>query len=145
MLILTSIAAAHYTRRRESQHDITQDNGNAQERAANEFTHRAAGVVAGAGAAGLGSAAGSRGIARAGGVGGWEGGSNNRRSGGDGNGGSPRFNLVINTGNERSQVGALHVVGEVEQFNPRNRTREVLRRGEVRTLSINDDCVPASA
>jgi len=90
------------TRSQESQHHITQDNGGAQERAANESSHRAAGVVAGAGAAGLGSAAGSRGITGAGGAGGWEGGSNNRRSGGDGNGSSPRFDLVINTSDERS-------------------------------------------
>ena len=74
-----------------------------------------------------------------------ESGSDNRRSGGDGNGSSAFFNLVIDSSDERSQVGVLHVVGEDKQRNPRGGAREVIRRGEVIALSIDYDGVPASA
>lgn len=55
------------------------------------------------------------------------------------------FNLIVNTSNERSQVSALHVPGEVEQFDPRDKGREVLGRGKVCALSVNNDGVPVSA
>jgi len=142
ILMLVSTAAAHCTGRLESQHDIAQDDSKAQERTTNDLTHRAAGVVVGAGISGFGSTTGPRGDSRVGRAGGREGGSNNRRGGGERNGGSSFFNLEVNTSNERSQLGALHVFGEVEQLNPRDRAREVLRRGEVRTLGINNNGVP---
>lgn len=144
IIVLISIAAAHCTRRPELQHDIAQDGGEAQETATNDFTHRAAGVVVGAGARGLGSTAGPRGSSRAGRAGGREGGRNNRRGGREGNGGSAFFNLVINTGNERSQVGALDVSRKVEELDPWDGARKVLGRGEVCALSVNNDGVPAS-
>jgi hypothetical protein len=139
-----SIAAARRTRKPELQHDITQDNCKAQKRASNDVTRCAAGVVGGGGVGGFRSTAGSRGISRAGRAGDREGGRNNRRCGGDGNGGSPFFDLVINPGDERSQVGTLHVPGEIEQFNPRDGTGEVLGRGEARALRVNNDGVPGS-
>jgi len=141
ILMLVSIAAAHCTRP-ELQHDIAQDDSEAQERATNNPAHRAAGVVVGAGISGFGSTTGPRGDSRVGRAGGREGGSNNRRSGGERNGGSSFFDLEVNTSNKRSQLGALHVLGEVEQLNPRDRAGEVLRRGKVRALGINNDGVP---
>lgn len=135
-----SFSFAHCIRS-ESQHDIGQGGSDAQKRTANGFTHRPTSVI-GAGARRLGSAVGPGGGSRTGRVGGRESGRNNRGSGGEGNGGSAFFNLVINTSNEWSQVGALNVSGEIEQFNPRDRAREVLGRGKVRALSINNDGVP---
>ena len=78
-------------------------------------------------------------------MGSWESGRNNRGSGGDGSGGSAFFNRVIDPSNEWSQVGVLHVVRKDEFFNPRNRAREVLRRGEIIALCIDDDGVPVIA
>lgn len=136
-----SIAAARCTRRLKSQHDITQDSSEAQGRATNDFAHRATGVVIGAGASRPGSAAGTGGGSRAGGLGSWESGRNDRGSGGDGNGGSAFFNLVIDPSNKGSQVGVLHVVREAESPD-RNRSGEVLGRGEVTALGIDYDGVP---
>jgi len=77
-------------------------------------------------------------------MGGREGRRNDRGSGGDGNGGSAFFDLVIGSSDERSQVGVLDVVGEDEWNNTRGRAREALRRGEVAALCIDDDGVPTS-
>jgi len=140
-----SIAAARCTRRLKSQHDITQDSSEAQERATNGITYRATGVVTGAGVSRPGSTAGTRGGSRAGGLGSWESGRNDRGGGGDGNGGSAFFNPVIDPSNKGSQVGVLHVVWEDESFDPRNRTGEVLGRGEVIALGIDYDGVPVVA
>jgi len=74
-------------------------------------------------------------------VAGRKGGSNDGGSGRDGDGSSALFNLVIDPGDERSQVGVLHVVGEDKPGNP-YRTREVLGRSKVIALSIDDDGVP---
>ena len=90
------------------------------------IAHRTAGGVTGDGVGGLCS---------------WEGGGNSRGSDRDGNVGSAYFDSVIDSSDEWSQVGVLHVAGEVEWCNPRNRAREVLRRGEVITLCIDDDNV----
>ena len=95
---------------------------------------------------GLGSAAGTEGGSRAGGIGGREGGRNNGVSGRDGDVNSALLSPVIDPSNQWSQVGVLHVGGEVEFDNrARSRTREALRRGEVVALSIDDDGVPAGA
>jgi len=75
-------------------------------------------------------------------MGGREGGRNNRGSSGDGNGGSTFFGLVIDPSDERPQVCVLHIIGENELDNPRNRAREVRRGGEVLALSIDHDGVP---
>lgn len=141
ILVLVSITATRRTRRSELQHDIGQDDGQAQKGATDEFTHRAASAVTSASAGGIGSTASPRGSSRAG-ASGREGGSDDGGSGRDRSCGSPFFDLVINPGNERSQVSALHILGEVEQFDPRDRAREVLRRGEVASLTINDDGIP---
>ena len=77
-------------------------------------------------------------------MGGWEGGRNDRGSGGDGSSGGAFFNLVINPSDERSQVGVLHVVGEDEWDNPWGRAREIIRRGKAGSLCVDDDCVPGS-
>jgi hypothetical protein len=144
ILVLMTMAAGSRTRTSKLQHDVAHENCETQERAANDFTHRTAGVVIVTGVGGLGSGAGAGGGSRAGGMVGREGGSNDRGSGGDGTGGSAFLDLVIDASDERPQVGALHVVGEVELDDPRGRAREVLRRGEVIALSINDDGVPAN-
>jgi len=136
------IATARCIRGSKSQHDIAQDNSEAQERAANDSTHRTTGVVIGAGVSRPGSTAGTGGGSRAGGLGSWESRRNDRGSCGNGNGGSPFFNLVIDPGNKRPQVGILYVVREDELFDPRNRAREVLGRGEVIALGIDYDGVP---
>ena len=78
---------------------------------------------------------------RVGGLSCWEGGSNDRGSCGDGNGSGAFFTSVIDPSNERPQVGFLYVVGKVEQLDPLDRTREVLRRDEVSTLCVDDDDV----
>ena len=122
-----------------SQHDIGQDNSEAQEGAAGGFAHRTAGA---AGAGGPGSTARAGGGSRAGGLSRWEGGRNDRGSGGDGNGGGAFFDLVIDPSNERPQVGILYVVGKAEQLDALDWTGEILRRGEVLTLCVDDDCVP---
>lgn len=142
ILIVRSVAAAHCTGRPGLQHDVARESSKAQERAADDFSYRAARVaVVGCGIGGVGSAAGAGGGA-GGGTGGRKGGRINRGSGGDGNGGSPLFNLVIDSGDERSQIGVLYVVGEDELDNSWDGAREVFRRGEVITLSIDDDSVP---
>jgi len=133
------------TRRSKLQHNVAQGSSEAQERTANDLTYRATGVVTAGGASGLGSAAGTGRGNRTGGMGGREGGRNDRGSGGDGNGGGAFFNLVIDSSDERSQVGVLHVVGKGEWDNPWGRAREVLRRGEVTALRIDDDGVPTNA
>jgi hypothetical protein len=135
------IAATRCTRRSKSQHDIAQDSSEAQERAADDFTCRTR-VIIGAGVGRFGSTASTGGDSRAGGLGSREGGRNNRGSDGDGNGGSAFFSLVIDPGDERSQVGVLHVVGEDELFDSRNWAREVFRRGEVIALGIYYDGIP---
>jgi len=136
--------AAPCTRRSKLQHNVTQGGREAQERATNDFTDRATGVVTVAGAGGFGSTAGAGRDYRTGGMGGREGGRNDRGSGGDGSGGSAFCNLVIDSSDKRSQVGVLHVVGEDEWGNPWGRAREVLGRGEVVALRIDDDGVPTS-
>ena len=123
-----------------SQHDIGQYSSEAQEGAADCFAHRTAGVVVTASIGGPGSAARTGGGSRVGGL--REGRRNDRGSGGDGNGGTAFFNLVIDTSNERPQVGILYVVGKAELLDPLDRAREVLRRGEVLTLCVDDDGVP---
>ena len=143
-LIVMSMATP-CTRRSKLQHNVAEGSSEAQERAANDFTDRAAGVVTVGGAGGLGSAAGTGRGHRTGGMGGREGGRNDRGSSGDGNGGSAFFNLVIDSSDERSQVGVLHVVREDEWDNPWGRAREVLRRGEVTALRVDDDGVPTGA
>ena len=76
-----------------------------------------------------------------GGLGSWEGGGNNRVSDGDGKAGSAFFGSEIDSSDEWSQVGVLHVAGKVEWYTHRRRAREVLRRGEVITLCVDDDNV----
>lgn len=101
LIVMSMAVSGHTLRTEELQHDVTQDTSEAQERAANDSTHRSAGVVV-TGARGLGSAAGTRRGSRAGGMGSREGGRNNRGSGGDGSGGGAFLNLVINPSDERS-------------------------------------------
>ena len=140
ILIRASIAAARRAQKSQLQYDIAQKSNEAQNRAANDPTHRTAGVI-GAGVSGVRSAVGTGG-SRAGGMGSRESGRNDRRGGRDRNGGSAFFNLVVDPCDKRSQVSVLYVVGEGERFDSWDRTREVLRRGEVIALGIDDDGVP---
>ena len=50
--------------------------------------------------------------------------------------------MVIDPSNERPQVGILYVVREAKLLDPLDRTGEVLRRGEVSALCVDDDGVP---
>lgn len=145
VLIGMFMMAARFKRRSKLQHDVAQDSSEAQERAADDFTHRAPGVGVAGGAGGFGSTAGTRGGSGAGGTGSGKGGRNDRGSGRDGSGGGALFDLVIYPSNKWSQVGVLHVVGEDELDNSRGGTGEVLWRGEVRALLIDHNSVPASA
>ena len=142
ILIAMSVAVVRCTRMSESQHGITQDNSEAQERAGDDFAHRATSVAS---VGRLGPAASTGGGSRAGGMGGRESGSNDRRCGGDGNGGNAFFNLVIDPSDEGTQLGAIHVAGEVKLDNPWSGAREVIRSGEVVALIIDHDGVPACA
>ena len=143
-LIVMSVAAP-CTRRSKLQHNVAQGGREAQERATNGFTDRAAGIVTVGGAGRFGSTASTGRDHGTGGMGGWERGRNDRGSGGDGNSGGSFFDLVIDSSDERSQVGVLHIVGEDEWDNSWGRAREVLRRGEAASLCIDDDGVPTSA
>jgi len=136
-----SVATA---RRFKLQKCVPQGKGEGQEGAANDFAHRTAGVVIGARVSGPGSTTGTGGESGGGEMGGREGRRNNRRGSRDGNGGCPFLNLIIDPSDKRSQVGALHIVGEDEFGNPWDRTGEVLRGGEVFALSVYDDGVPAN-
>ena len=77
-------------------------------------------------------------------MGGREGGRNDRGGGGDRSGGSAFFNLVIDSSDERSQAGVLHVVGEDEWDHSWGRAREIIRGGKAGPLCVDDDCVPTS-
>lgn len=145
VLIGMFMMAARFKRRSKLQYDVAQDSSEAQERAADDFTHRAPGVGVAGGAGGFGSTAGTRGGSGAGGTGSGKGGRNDRGSGRDGSGGGALFDLVIYPSNKWSQVGVLHVVGEDELDNSRGGTGEVLWRGKVRALLIDHNSVPASA
>ena len=109
-----SIKVVRCTQRSKLQHDVTQDSGEAQEGVGDDLTHRTAGVIATVASVSRPGSAASTGGGSSARVGGRESGSDNRRSGGNGNGGSAFFNLIIDPGDERSQVGVLHVVGEDE-------------------------------